>query len=91
MMNTCFQSGGGGGGGGGDGEDGGLEVNIPGIPGQDYPIYAQVHSGQIQILGKQINKITNKNTFLALNQLKKTCFANYDKKIGKINAICGSG
>ena len=45
MMNTCFQSGGGGGGGGGgDGEDGGLEVNIPGIPGQDYPIYAQVLS-----------------------------------------------
>ncbi|XP_023332811.1 uncharacterized protein LOC111704720 [Eurytemora carolleeae] len=36
-----YQSGGGGGG-GGDGEDGGLEVNIPGIPGQDYPIYAQV-------------------------------------------------
>jgi hypothetical protein len=30
--------------GGGDGgeEDGGLEVNIPGIPGQDYPIYSEV-------------------------------------------------
>ena len=55
-----FQSGGGGGG-GGDGEDGGLEVNIPGIPGQDYPIYAQVNSDQIQTFNstfcssKQIN------------------------------------
>jgi len=31
---------------GGEGgeEDGGLEVNIPGIPGQDYPIYSEVSS-----------------------------------------------
>jgi hypothetical protein len=34
-------AGGGAGGDGGD-EDGGLEVNIPGIPGQDYPIYSEV-------------------------------------------------
>jgi hypothetical protein len=33
---------GGGAGGDGDDEDGGLEVNIPGIPGQDYPIYSEV-------------------------------------------------
>ena len=26
----------------GAGGDGGLEVNIPGIPGEDYPIYANV-------------------------------------------------
>ena len=26
----------------GAGEDGGLEVNIPGVPGEDYPIYADV-------------------------------------------------
>merc|ERR1711892_1540389 len=41
-------AGGGGGGGAGGGasdagfEDGGLEVNIPGVPGEDYPIYAEV-------------------------------------------------
>lgn len=28
--------------GAGAGEDGGLEVNIPGVPGEDYPIYADV-------------------------------------------------
>merc|ERR1712133_79320 len=43
----CQQSyvspGGGGNGGASDsGLDGGLEVNIPGIPGEDYPIYASV-------------------------------------------------
>jgi hypothetical protein len=35
-----------GGGAGGD-EDGGLEVNIPGIPGQDYPIYSEVPTSKL--------------------------------------------
>ena len=41
-----YSAGGGGGGGANDagagGEDGGLEVNIPGVPGEDYPIYPSV-------------------------------------------------
>ncbi len=38
----CLGYGGPAGGGDGGEEDGGLEVNIPGIPGQDYPIYSEV-------------------------------------------------
>eukprot|EP00091_Calanus_sinicus_P019176 TRINITY_DN469_c0_g1_i2.p1 TRINITY_DN469_c0_g1~~TRINITY_DN469_c0_g1_i2.p1 ORF type:complete len:184 (-),score=61.17 TRINITY_DN469_c0_g1_i2:190-705(-) len=39
-----YSAGGGGGGGGANdaGADGGLEVNIPGVPGEDYPIYPSV-------------------------------------------------
>ncbi len=41
-MAVCPGYGGPAGGGDGGEEDGGLEVNIPGIPGQDYPIYSEV-------------------------------------------------
>jgi hypothetical protein len=41
-MAVCSGYGGPAGGGDGGEEDGGLEVNIPGIPGQDYPIYSEV-------------------------------------------------
>jgi hypothetical protein len=41
-MTFCLGYGGPAGGGEGGEEDGGLEVNIPGIPGQDYPIYSEV-------------------------------------------------
>jgi hypothetical protein len=41
-MAFCLGYGGPAGGGDGGEEDGGLEVNIPGIPGQDYPIYSEV-------------------------------------------------
>jgi hypothetical protein len=42
IMTLCLGYGGPAGGGDGGEEDGGLEVNIPGIPGQDYPIYSEV-------------------------------------------------
>jgi hypothetical protein len=42
IMTLCLGYGGPAGGGEGGEEDGGLEVNIPGIPGQDYPIYSEV-------------------------------------------------
>ena len=42
LLDLCSGYGGPAGGGAGGDEDGGLEVNIPGIPGQDYPIYSEV-------------------------------------------------
>jgi hypothetical protein len=54
--------------GGGDGgeEDGGLEVNIPGIPGQDYPIYSEVSQqnnppSYLQLVSTDCLKLQNVN------------------------------
>ena len=44
MQGPGGNGGNGGGAGGSEGGIGDLEVNIPGTPGQDYPIYAEVET-----------------------------------------------